>query len=531
MRRDRRLSTAVACLALTGLGLGLGTIGVQTAQAAPSVTFGAEFLPWSYFDEGGIFSAGLTFSGSEYHGQVAPLTSLTLHLPAGTAVSSAGFPTCSRASLQSRSWWEVCPEGSVAGPAGSFTAVVYFGGNAFAEEGTVQPIFGPAGTLYFVTEASFPVSLEFIIEGHYEPASPPNGPSLVLQVPLIETEPSAPDISLTALTLELGATRQEAGGTEVNSVTLPSQCPSGGFAWSVEAGFNGEPATPVGATEGDCLQSGSHLRNKSTTSLEVSVLTPHEEQPETYTATVTPVGGGPVPTGAVAFYDGLRPIPGCQAQAVVRGATTATATCQVSYADLSEHRIREVYSGDENFRGSSSPTQTITVLEGPAPKEPPHEEPKPPAERPHEAPKGGTETPPLVTGGIAGPVMAPPLTAAQLVALLTPHGGPTSIASLLKHGGLAMPFQAPEAGALSVGWYLVPKGATLAKHSKPKPVLVAAGKLTFAAAGQGQLKLKLTAAGRQVLKHAKRVKLVAKATFAPAAGGIPVNARAVTTLR
>jgi uncharacterized protein (AIM24 family) len=45
-------------------------------------------------------------------------------------------------------------------------------------------------------------------------------------------------------------------------------------------------------------------------------------------------------------------------------------------------------------------------------------------------------------------------------------------------------------------------------------VLVAAGHLTFAA-GTAKMKVKLTAAGRRLLKHAKHLKLTGKAVFTP----------------
>ena len=53
--------------------------------------------------------------------------------------------------------------------------------------------------------------------------------------------------------------------------------------------------------------------------------------------------------------------------------------------------------------------------------------------------------------------------------------------------------------------------------------LVAAGHLTFAAAGTGTIKVKLTVAGKSLLKHAKQLKLAALGTFTPT-GKSPSNA-------
>jgi hypothetical protein len=102
---------------------------------------------------------------------------------------------------------------------------------------------------------------------------------------------------------------------------------------------------------------------------------------------------------------------------------------------------------------------------------------------------------------------------ASLVGQLIPTGKATTIAALLKAGGLTMPFTALEAGTLVVEWYAVPAGSTLAKHSEAKPVLVASGQMTFSAAGTRKITIRLTAAGRKLLKHSKRIRLEAKGVF------------------
>lgn len=125
-------------------------------------------------------------------------------------------------------------------------------------------------------------------------------------------------------------------------------------------------------------------------------------------------------------------------------------------------------------------------------------------------------------GGGIGAVTSPSISPAQIVASLAqqlaPSGKSAKIGALLKYGGLTMAFKALEAGTLSVGWYLVPVGAKLARKTKARPVLVASGKLAFSAAGAGKLKLKLTSAGTHMLKHAKQLKLMVKGTFTPSGG-------------
>ncbi len=112
--------------------------------------------------------------------------------------------------------------------------------------------------------------------------------------------------------------------------------------------------------------------------------------------------------------------------------------------------------------------------------------------------------------------------AALLAGQLTPSRKAAKIAALLRSGGFALVFKALEAGTAMIGWYQVPRGAKLAKKTTPKLVLVAAGHLTFPAAGTAMIRVKLTAAGKRLLKHAKSLKLTAKGTFTPA-GKTPIS--------
>jgi hypothetical protein len=122
-------------------------------------------------------------------------------------------------------------------------------------------------------------------------------------------------------------------------------------------------------------------------------------------------------------------------------------------------------------------------------------------------------------GGSSGP------TAAQIRALLraqiTPHGKAARIGALLKRG-YRLRFRALTAGTAKVGWYRLRKGR--------KPVLIASGRHTFAAAGSATIAVKLTRAGRRQLRHAKRLGLRANGTFTPESAA-PVTAARRFTLR
>jgi hypothetical protein len=116
-------------------------------------------------------------------------------------------------------------------------------------------------------------------------------------------------------------------------------------------------------------------------------------------------------------------------------------------------------------------------------------------------------------------------TRAQIRALLrsqiTPRGKAARIGRLLAHG-YRLPFRALVAGTGKVGWYRLRKG-----H---KPVLIAAGRHVFRAAGRTTIAMKLTKAGRRQLRHVKRLKLTAKGTFTPR-GEAPITATRAFGLR
>jgi Pro-kumamolisin, activation domain/Subtilase family len=117
-----------------------------------------------------------------------------------------------------------------------------------------------------------------------------------------------------------------------------------------------------------------------------------------------------------------------------------------------------------------------------------------------------------------------------LTAQLTPSGKTAITAALIKTGGYSLSFKAPEAGSLTIAWYELPPGAQLAKRAKPKPLLVAIGQVKFSAAGTKSVKLKLTTAGKALLKRSKHVKLTAKGTFT-SSGKAAVSATKVFTLK
>ena len=117
------------------------------------------------------------------------------------------------------------------------------------------------------------------------------------------------------------------------------------------------------------------------------------------------------------------------------------------------------------------------------------------------------------------------LSAGQLRALLRGEIVPSSfarIASLKKHGVLSLRFRAGEAGLAVVSWYVLPVHAAH-PSSKPKPLLVARGALSFSAASTRTLSMHLTSAGARLLKRARLLALSASGSFTPR-GGAAVTA-------
>jgi trypsin len=153
----------------------------------------------------------------------------------------------------------------------------------------------------------------------------------------------------------------------------------------------------------------------------------------------------------------------------------------------------------------------------PAPPPPP-----PPPESPASAPGGSVLS---STSQHIGAEQIQTLLAKEL----TPTGKGAKIASLLKAGGWTITFEALEAGIAVLQYYQLPPGAKLAK-ANAKPVLVAAGRASFSAAGTMKLKVKLTSAGKRLLKHRRGRKLTAKGTFTPAGEG-PVSATKTFVLK
>jgi lysophospholipase L1-like esterase len=117
----------------------------------------------------------------------------------------------------------------------------------------------------------------------------------------------------------------------------------------------------------------------------------------------------------------------------------------------------------------------------------------------------------------------------SLSVALVPHGKSAKIAAILKAGSYTVSFKALAAGNAAIHWYLVPPRAHLAMGKNRKPLLVATGRLRFLNAGTRELKIKLTRAGKRLLRHSRTTRLTASGTFTPT-GKHPILATKTFTL-
>jgi hypothetical protein len=236
----RRAST---CLALIGLAAAVFGLAA-TASAAPTITLKGEAIPIPGVPGSGnklgapaAFRAEYTISGTEYGGFPPPLIGVKFYGPAGAKLHPQGFATCATATLE-KSGPSACPKKSIAGPKGSASGVVSFGTERVGETVSVQPFFAPGGNLQFFVDGTTPVSIEIISKGNVISSSPPFGPTVNAEVPLIETVPGALDASAKEINVVVGAAFKQ-GKKTVSYITVPKKCPKGGFPLKTVMSFYG----------------------------------------------------------------------------------------------------------------------------------------------------------------------------------------------------------------------------------------------------------------------------------------------------
>jgi hypothetical protein len=255
-----RLVPSKIVVAIAGLAMVGGSLSPSTAHAAV-LTLVPSFSR-DEAGEGATLTDSLTIAGSEYHGRPEPLTNLAVHLPAGVGGSTTGFATCTASTLE-MTGGQGCPPGSSAGPEGHVTMLVAFGNEFVLESASILSFFGSNNEVELFVAGHTPVALELIMKGTYTADSAPFGQVFDISMPLVETVPGAPDASTTALTLSLGVSSRQ-GSTEFNSVSVPRECPPGGYPWAADATFDNTTTAEARATS-PCLPTPAPLLGRRQT--------------------------------------------------------------------------------------------------------------------------------------------------------------------------------------------------------------------------------------------------------------------------
>ena len=219
----------------------LTSLTLACPALAATATLNARALPIPGFPgTGNYLGAGfeaeleVTIAGTEYAGSPSPLTGLDVYAPAGVKVDPANFADCAPSVLEAGGAG-ACPKGSHAGPQGVGEGVVSFGDERVPEQVAITAFFAPAGLTFYVV-GSTPSSFEYLEPGHWTQASAPFGPELLVEVPLIETDPGGYDASVTSFKVKVGTARRQ-GKKTLSYLTSPSRCPRGGFPVKLELKF------------------------------------------------------------------------------------------------------------------------------------------------------------------------------------------------------------------------------------------------------------------------------------------------------
>jgi len=258
-RGSQRTRRTTACLVV----LGVAVLGLSaSASAAPTITLKAQAVPIPGFKgTGNILGAGaalkteFTISGTEYGGFPPPLIGVEFYGPASAKLHPQGFGTCAATTIEA-SGPAACSRASVAGPKGSASGVVSFGAERVRESLSVQPFFAPGGGLEFFADGVSPVSIELLSKGRVISASPPFGPTVVAEVPLVVTVPGALDGSAEAINVTVGAAYRK-GRKTTYYITVPRSCPKGGFPLKATMSFLGG-ATAEASYKAPCPRGSFH---------------------------------------------------------------------------------------------------------------------------------------------------------------------------------------------------------------------------------------------------------------------------------
>jgi hypothetical protein len=235
----RKASMYLVLIALVALGL------PAAASAATVTGVKAAIKPIPGFPEtGDILGAGAVvevegkLEGNELPGGLPLQTrKLVVYFPAGTKISSAGFPTCTVAKLE-QDGPQGCPAKSRIADGTVGVADQIGSGEATREEGALEIFVMPGNGVVAYANAAAPISAQIVIPAHWETAPAPYGPKLTFEIPLVDSVPGALPVSGTSIHVRAGAAIKKNGKTYYYG-RVPTKCPKGGFPGKGEVGLEG----------------------------------------------------------------------------------------------------------------------------------------------------------------------------------------------------------------------------------------------------------------------------------------------------
>jgi hypothetical protein len=218
-----------------------------TAGAAQTVTLHTSFSP----DElGASTTVGFGFQIANTDGGLpAPLTGLSLHLPAGIDYVSTtlGLSICQPAILLERGL-AGCPPNSRLG-FGSALVEVPFGTGSGHEIPNIQALMGPSHNgnivVLFYANGQEPVYAQIVFQGELVSGSDALGGDLNAAIPLIPSVTDGPPVSILNVSSTIGPSHltyyKHVHGRKVafhpRGVSVPLSCPPGGFPFSASFSF------------------------------------------------------------------------------------------------------------------------------------------------------------------------------------------------------------------------------------------------------------------------------------------------------
>jgi len=218
-----------------------------TAGAAQTVALHTSFSPDKL---GASTTVGFSFQITNTEGGLpAPLTGLSLHLPAGIdyVTTTLGLSICQPARLLERGLSGCSPNSRLG--FGSALVEVPFGTGSGHEIPEIQALMGPPHdgniVVLFYANGQEPVYAQIVFQGELVAGSDALGGDLDAAIPLIPSVTNGPPVSILSVESTIGPSHltyyKQVHGKKVafhpRGVSVPQTCPRGGFPFSANFTF------------------------------------------------------------------------------------------------------------------------------------------------------------------------------------------------------------------------------------------------------------------------------------------------------